>query len=103
MPTTRKDIPHGCLVGGSWGQYATAQMLHIANIFGYDNMDALNLATRHLNQSPTFTDSDHELLLDYADKAEDWLNEHVAHEHYAFGWLDGEFYYLTKADWNGEI
>lgn len=98
-----KDVPYGCLVGGSWGQYSIAQMLHIAQSFGYENMDALNLATRHLNKSPSFTESDYELLCTYADQAEDWLNTNVADPSYSFGWLDGEFFYLTNADWNGEI
>jgi len=40
-----------------------------------------------------------EAVVDMADDAENWLNDNVAPEGYAFGWHDGEFFLWTDADW----
>lgn len=33
------------------------------------------------------------------DQTEEWLNEHIAPEGYAFGWHDGEFFLWTTDEW----
>ena len=99
MPTTNET---GCLIGGSWGQYASARLIELAYELGWENMDATTLAKQHLDHA-LHNPNDLELIEEYATKAEEWLNTNHASPDHAFGWLDGEFYYLTKADWNGEI
>jgi hypothetical protein len=99
----------GCYVNGWWGQYAGAHMIMRATEFGYDDTEAIDLASRKLvemapNTAKLFgdpvgiTDNEHEVLDYAADEAEQWLNDNVAPDDYSFGWHDGEFY-LASVDW----
>lgn len=103
----------GCYVDGHYGQYATARMVQVAEGFGYANPEAIRLADSKLAaMMPAeryhigLTPDDEDALVDYADAAEAWLNEHVASDGYVFEWVDGEFYYSAiEHDWaySGQI
>jgi hypothetical protein len=45
-----------------------------------------------------FVDS-HDCAAELADKAEAWLNEHVAAAGWSFGWTDGEFFLWPASEW----
>ena len=99
-----KPVDAGCWVDGHWGQYGGAQVIEIARDRGWEDAEAIDLAARHLasmgpSTEPGLTVDEHEMLTSAADDAEEWLNEHVAPEGYAFGWHDGEFFLWSHETW----
>lgn len=88
----------GCWIDGHWGQYANARLCEIAlengwnpDHRGFSEMVARKLAS--IGPSDIEVSEDDEEVIDNAtDAAEEWLNDHVAPEGYAFGWFDGEFF-----------
>jgi hypothetical protein len=99
----------GCYVEGWWGQYAGAHMIMRATEFGYDDAQAIDLASRKLAEMAPVTaavfgdpvgirDYEEEWLDAVSEEAEQWLNDNVAPEDYYFGWHDGEFF-LQSVDW----
>jgi hypothetical protein len=106
----------GCYVEGHWGQYAVAHMVQRAEEYGYASdrtaslkerahrediadLAARKLATMGPSGAPSLTDDEHEALSDASDSVEAWLNDNVAPDGYAFGWLDGEFYLWSDEQW----
>jgi hypothetical protein len=94
----------GCYVDGHWGRYAVAHMVNRAEEYGYADAEVTGLADRHMaSMGPSgtdgLTDDEHEALSDASDSVEAWLNDNVAPDGYAFGWLDGEFYLWSDEQW----
>lgn len=114
----------GCWIEGSRGRYAVSCLVEIAlGHGGYlrgSNRAATTYArteARHViraynagedvakyrrkpryGSSYTVTVEDvHEAVIDYADKAEEFLDT-LAPEGYSFGWIDGEFF-LGSTEW----
>lgn len=91
----------GCWIDGHWGQYGIARLVEIAQTYGYENMDVITLAEKHMARAP-MTDNDWEILMDSADSVEDWLNTNVAQPGLRFGWSDGEFFLMDDDWWQKE-
>ena len=96
----------GCYVDGSWGQYGIAHMIFRAKEFGYDDEEAIALASKHLDSmhghNEGLSTDEYWLLGDYTNEAEAWLNENAAPEGFYFGWLDGEFFLQSEEWWEEE-
>lgn len=107
MMTAVISPPVGCYVEGSWGQYASARMIEIASEMGFEvkGEDALTLDVESKAAQHGRTDDEREnqldLVLDLADRAEAWLNDH-APEGFLWGWRDGEFYFQSLSWWQAE-
>lgn len=104
MITKADATDSGCWIDGHWGQYGIARMVEIAQQFGYDDefvtsLADLKLATMQINTHYYMTDDEEEALYEASDAVEEWLNENVAPEGYAFGWHDGEFFLWSDYDW----
>lgn len=101
----KADASHaGCWVDGHWGRYALAHMIDKASDWGYSDAEVIDIATRHLacvgpSDSPPITDDEWEIMHESADAVEQWMNENIAPEGYAFGWYEGEFYLWSASDW----
>lgn len=94
MPTNAPEP--GCYVDSHWGQYAVARAIQVAGDFGWDDAEARDLASRHLAaQGPKTGEplnvDEFERLIDAADDAEAWLNDHATVAGHAWGWNDGDF------------
>ena len=88
----------GCWVGGHVGHYGQAHVIVIALDHG---MRAHALGDVLMDISGEyFLNGYHEDIDWAADKAEEWLNDNVAPEGYAFGWFDGEFYLWSYNQWD---
>jgi hypothetical protein len=79
-------------------------MIDKASDWGYSDAEVIDIATRHLacigpSDSPPITDDEWEVMHESADAVEQWMNENIAPEGYAFGWYDGEFYLWSASDW----
>lgn len=97
----------GCYVDGHWGQYAIARVIIVAKDFDYDNNEAVSLAAKHLDSmgpstSPDLTSDEMEMLVEFCDDAEMWLNQNVCRDGYSWNWNDGEFFYQNNEWWNEE-
>lgn len=93
----------GCWIDGHWGQYAVAQMVEIAQVYGYDDSQIVDIARRHLDSmgpsdEPGITDDEHEMLSFAAQDVENWMNDNVVPEGYAFVWEDGELFLERTAE-----
>jgi hypothetical protein len=108
------------MIDGHWGQYATARLVEIAAGYGYpgeaDQADAkailhemaypgsgdaaVQLIVSGLPAEPAPHDDPWEHIIDAADSAEAWLNDNIAAEGHAFGWHDGEFFYMPNEWWD---
>ena len=74
-------------------------MVEIAQGFGFE-LDGLERQSTANYLSDEYTDGDAaEIVYGAADKAEAYLNEHVAPEGYSFGWYEGEFYLWLVEAW----
>ena len=105
--TRAEPTDAGCWVDGHWGQYGAARVIEIARDFGWDDAEAIDLATRHLASMGPSTaeglgEDEFETYVSASDDAETWLNEHAAPDGYSFGWHDGEFFLWSEADWSEE-
>ena len=105
MTTRATHEDAGCWVDGHWGQYGVARMVELAEDYGYDDAEVIDIAARHLSEcshpgtDANLTDDEHEILFDAVDRVETWLNDQVAPEGYSFGWSDGEFMLWSDASW----
>lgn len=86
----------GCWIGGHWGQYAAPRLCEIAQAHGWE-IDAESKA--YIDNYSNGSAEDSEIVYELADKAEEWMNRHVAPKGYSFGWQDGEFYLWSIGDW----
>ena len=105
----------GCWIDGRWGIYGPGRLLDIASSYGFpmDDDDRAIIAA-HDAHSDTVTLSTGETIDavtiaecvsgqgELTDRAEDWLNEHVAPDGYTFGWHDGEFFLWADSEWESE-
>lgn len=103
--TIIKALPKdaGCYVDGHWGQYGVSRVIDVAAGFGFDDAEALDLASRHMalygpSSAPELTDDDWDSLIWASERAEQWLNDNIAPQDHYFGWYDGEFF-LQSVDW----
>lgn len=81
----------GCYIAGHEGHYGTPSLVRFAIGLGMlvTGEDATLLDRYHEdNHLPDFP---HEHLVDLADRAEAWLNEHHPREGHSWRWDDGEF------------
>lgn len=101
----------GCWVDGHWGQYASARLVELAKIFGYDDEKIIDLAARHMDEcthggiatrSMPLTGDEMDELVEGADEAIGWLSEHIAPEGTSFGWQDGEVFLQTEEWWEDD-
>lgn len=83
MQLTAADA--GCWVDGHWGQFGSSRVIQIAHEFGWQD---------YLVVHP-----DDEFIHDYADKAEEWMNNNVAPDGHSFGWYDGEWFLWPYSTW----
>ena len=84
----------GCYIQGSWGQYAIGRLCSFAEAQGWKNEYSVN--------EDSLKDFDLDFVVELADEAEAWLNEHVAPPDHSFGWFDGEFYLWSNSDWRSQ-
>ena len=98
----------GCLVGGHHGQYGIDEVIGIALSYGMlmEDRDAEVLEhrswDRDFSSDYVMSDDDHDYLIEWANGAEEWLNENVAEDGFSFGWHDGEFFYQSEQWWEEE-
>lgn len=85
----------GCLFDGHLGQYIYGEIVKLAEEYGYVPSDAFS---RAYDDNAGGLD-DGEVIIWESEKAEEWLNEHVAEDGYSFGWYDGEYFYCSDGDW----
>lgn len=102
---TANDV--GCHVSGWHGQYGGAAMVLTARSFGYNDAELIAIAEQHYDSMASrdhepITDDEHQQLSDALDEVEQWLNDNVAQDGYAFGWHDGEFFYQSATWWEVE-
>lgn len=87
----------GCWVPGLVGRYGSQEVISIAVNCGWDDEDAQRILDSDDNEAIW------DAVIDVADDAEIWLNEHVAPEGYYFGWYDGEFWLWSEGDWQEAV
>lgn len=85
LPITPEDA--GCWIEGHWGHHAVPRLIEIAVQYGLDAVGAMILVEEY----PNISDEEYDLLFDYADVAEEYLNSLAPEGHYFF-WYDGEFF-----------
>lgn len=88
----------GCLIDSHHGQYMYGMVVDIARNHGYQPSPYYLTHVTLYNKGLEGT----EAVVDEADRAEVWLNEHVAAEGHSFGWEDGEFYYQSDEWWEDD-
>jgi hypothetical protein len=88
----------GCWIDGWRGWRASARLVEIARGRGMAISDE-DWKAVVVYQSGEGSADDAEVVSELADKAEGWLNEHVAPEGHRFGWQDGEFFLWTDDEW----
>lgn len=89
----------GCIVGGSYGQYASLEVINLAIASGWVDEDAQRLVEAEDEMLEMLREYENEI----ADDAEAWMNENVAPEGYSFGWHDGEFFLWSIEDWEENV
>jgi hypothetical protein len=96
----------GCWISSSRGRYVTSGLVWKAMEWGFpdvDDQDRRALEAYDRGDDELVVDGEicfaYEWVLDLADKAEDWLNEHVAPEGHHFDWHDCEFFLWTDEEW----
>lgn len=83
----------GCWFDGHRGQYIYGEVVQLACEYGYKPTDGW------LAHNEAETGQVTEWTVEEADRAESWLNEHVASDGYSFGWHDGEWFYWPDTYW----
>lgn len=96
----------GVWVSSWWGQYGSERLVDIASGFGFNGNGSdedANLISRCSQAAADLHKFDNradlDIVVELADEAEEWLNEHIAPEGHTFGWLDGEFWLMADDDW----
>jgi hypothetical protein len=116
--TTRITEPEkfrGCWLEGHRGWTASGHLVDIAESYGMPlDDDDRAIVAAYLASAESVTLSTGEVLDDdgirgavidqgeLADRAEEWLNDNVAPEGWAFGWHDGEFYFWSASTWESD-
>ena len=97
----------GCWLEGSRGWRAAAPLVDIAAGYGMPvDEDDRTILAAYMDSRDTVTLASGESVdsqdctIELTDRAEAWLNEHVAPAGWSFGWSDGEFFLWTDADWS---
>lgn len=98
----------GCWVEGSRGRFGHTRLIEIAESRGWqgvcqDDHNAIECYDGKAECADVADCSCPDVVLGQgglADKAEAWLNEHVAPKGYQFGWSDGEFFLWSDGDWH---
>ena len=109
------EAARGCWLEGHRGWTASGALVEIAESHGMPlDADDRAIVTAYLDSAASVTLSTGEALDsdgiasavidqgELADKAEAWLNENVAPDGWAFGWIDGEFYLWPMTTWNAD-
>lgn len=103
----------GCWIDGHLGHYISAEVIRVAVLHGWNDLDALRAAEKYFqyNRSvnhiePTWTPEEEganaEFVYEVADEAVRWMNENVAPEGYSFGFFEGEFFLWANTQWNDD-
>lgn len=110
---THYEPSTGCWIDGHWGHYGASRLVEIAQDYGFE-ISALDESAlwAYKNGDEEFQDeqtgeyhhaSDWMLMQGgLTDEAEDYLNENIARQGYYFGWVDGEFFYMSHEWWGEE-
>lgn len=103
--TKASPLDIGCWIEGHRGHYATSGLVWKACDWGFeiDDSDRLALEAYEAGNDEIFHLGEKVEVFDWvvelADEAEAWLNDHVAPEGHSFGWMDCEFYLWTDEEW----
>jgi hypothetical protein len=91
---------HGCYVGDHWGNYAIRRMIEVAKEFGFTTTkaDDQQIAIVKMGEGDPLI-SAIEYVDELADRAQSWLNEHIAPEDTSFDWFEGGFYLWPNEQW----
>lgn len=102
----------GCWIEGSRGWRGTGYLVQIAEEYGMRlSKDDREIVTSYMQSADSVTLSTGETLDateisgavidqgELADRAEQWLNDKVAPKGWAFGWVDGEFFFWPDEEW----
>jgi hypothetical protein len=84
---------YGCLVHGR--QSTTDQIREITNIA----RDAGWVDSDPTGTDGIFAADNLDEIIELGDECEVWLNEHVANAGSAFGWWEGEFWFMPTTWW----
>jgi len=105
MTEKNLQLATGCWIEGSWGQFASTRLIEIAQEYGYEISDddekAVNAYKAYDDEFDGECGEKHNasewILMQggLLDDAEEWLNKNVAREGFAFGWSDGELFYMN--------
>lgn len=97
----------GVWIAGHRGRYATSGLVYRAIEWGFviDAEETRAVDAYEDGEDDFLSDGGDRLdaydwVVDMADRAEAWLNEHVAPEGHLFAWCDGEFCLWTEAEWD---
>lgn len=107
MSTITKASPLdiGCWIAGHRGRYATSGLVYKAMDWGFviDSDDDRALTAYDGGDDEILHDGEmvdvFDWVIELADEAEAWLNDHVAPEGHSFGWFDCEFFLWTDEEW----
>ncbi len=95
----------GRWIEGHRGRYVTSELVWRAANRGFeiDDDDRRALEAYEAGDESIVWDGEdcgvYEWVVDLADNAEVWMNEHVAPEGHSFGWHDCEFFLWTDKEW----
>lgn len=83
----------GCWIAGHHGRYAIGELVRIAIDYGFTvSEDEQSTLDTYMDGGETGLGDDLAMVVEMADHAEEWLNDVVAPNGWAFGWDDGEFF-----------
>ncbi len=82
---------------GAHGWHNTYRLIDLAAVHGMKLSDKDGTAVARYRIDPG--DDDCETVHDLASRAEDYLNDQLTTEGWAFGWSDGEFLLANEAWW----
>jgi hypothetical protein len=86
----------GCYIDSHNGHYLSALTIQLAESFGWEDQDAIQLATKYFEDP---YDSACEFIHDAADDAVEWLNTNIAEPEHSFGFYEGELMYWHTSQW----
>lgn len=107
-PSLRKqeyysELSTGCWIDDRWGHYSSARLIQIAADLGWDDEDAIYLASVYFDHNNEMTADESQQVYDAATDAEDWLNENIAKPGFMMSWKDGEFFYMNDSWWDMDM
>jgi hypothetical protein len=108
--TKASPLDIGCWIAGHNGRYATSGLVFKAAGWGFPVTAEEDRALCAYDQGDDTFPSDegtyldaYDWVIELADRAEEWMNEHVAPEGHSFGWLDCEFFLWTDEEWAADL